>query len=281
MTIFLLIVSFFAAFFISLFTSIAGISGAFLLLPFQIGILDTAAPSVSATNQLYNVIACPAGIWKFLREGRLLLPLTLFMAAGTLPGVLLGAMARATVFRSADRFLVFAAFVLGYVGWRLLFAKDKNYKTDGECKVISFSLSEFSFEYGDTVYRLRAVKIMAISMIVGLIGGIYGIGGGGMIAPFLVSFFGLPVHAISGACLFTTFLTSFLGVFFYCLISPFFTGAPLMPDWIMGIVIGLGGMCGIYIGASVQKYISGRIIKIFLGLLQLGISVVFVLKSLY
>ena len=43
------------AFAISFFTSMAGISGAFLLLPFQVSILGFTGPSVSATNLLYTV----------------------------------------------------------------------------------------------------------------------------------------------------------------------------------------------------------------------------------
>ena len=67
---------------------------------------------------------------------------------------------------------------------------------------------------------------MLLSLIVGLVGGVYGIGGGAIMAPFLVSFFGLPVHAVAGASLFATFLTSVAGVGFYSLL------APLHPAWL-------------------------------------------------
>lgn len=276
----LMTLSFLAAFIIASVSSLAGISGAFLLLPFQIGILGYAGPGVSATNQLFNVLACPSGIWKFWREGRLLLPLTILMAIGTLPGVLIGAIARATIFKETDRFLIFAALVLGYIGTRLIFAKSNKRLPAGRCKVTSFSLFEFSFEYSNSLYNVKSGKTIFISLVVGLIGGIYGIGGGGLIAPFLVSFFGLPVHAISGACLFTTFLTSVLGVLFYCLISPFFTDVALLPDWSLGCILGLGGLAGVYIGASLQKYLSDKILKILLGILQIAIAIIFIVKGL-
>ena len=66
-----------AAFVISLFTSTAGVSGAFLLLPLQTALLGINTPSVSATNQLYNVIAIPGGVYRYAREGRLLRPLAM------------------------------------------------------------------------------------------------------------------------------------------------------------------------------------------------------------
>ena len=45
------------AFAISFFTSMGGVSGAFLLLPFQLSFLGYTTPSVSATNQLFNIVA--------------------------------------------------------------------------------------------------------------------------------------------------------------------------------------------------------------------------------
>ncbi|MBW1936768.1 MAG: sulfite exporter TauE/SafE family protein [Deltaproteobacteria bacterium] len=39
----------------------------------------------------------------------------------------------------------------------------------------------------------------------GIISGTYGIGGGSIIAPFLIAIFGLPVYAIAGAALLSTF----------------------------------------------------------------------------
>ncbi len=47
------------AFVVSFFTSMAGVSGAFLLLPFQVSFIGYTTPSVSSTNQLYNIIAIP------------------------------------------------------------------------------------------------------------------------------------------------------------------------------------------------------------------------------
>lgn len=42
-------------------------------------------------------------------------------------------------------------------------------------------------------------SIFLLSFIVGIVGGIYGVGGGAFIAPFLVTFFRLPVYTVAGA----------------------------------------------------------------------------------
>jgi len=78
------------SFLISFLCASGGISGAFLLLPFQVSILGFAAPSVSATNHLYNVFAIPFGVYRYWKEKRFYYPLTLIIILGTFPGVIIG-----------------------------------------------------------------------------------------------------------------------------------------------------------------------------------------------
>ena len=58
------------AFVVSFLTSMGGISGAFLLLPFQVSFLNFTSPSVSATNFVFNIVAIPSGVNQYIREGR-------------------------------------------------------------------------------------------------------------------------------------------------------------------------------------------------------------------
>ena len=47
------------AFVVSALTAPAGVSGAFLLLPFQMSVLGFTSPAVSPTNLIFNVLATP------------------------------------------------------------------------------------------------------------------------------------------------------------------------------------------------------------------------------
>ncbi len=69
------------AFVISFFTSMGGVSGAFLLLPFQMSFLGYTSPSVSATNQLFNIVAIPSGVYRYWLECRMVWPLTWIVIA--------------------------------------------------------------------------------------------------------------------------------------------------------------------------------------------------------
>ncbi len=106
---------------LSFFTSMGGISGAFLLLPFQMSFLNFTTPAVSSTNFLYNVVAIPSGVCRFIREGRMAWPLAAVLAAGTLPGVFIGYYLRVAFLPDPRAFKLFVGCVLLYIAVRLLY----------------------------------------------------------------------------------------------------------------------------------------------------------------
>jgi uncharacterized membrane protein YfcA len=275
------------AFGISFFTSMGGISGAFLLLPFQMSVLGYTNPSVSSTNQFFNVVAIPSGVYRFIKEKRMVWPLTVAVAAGTLPGVFIGAYARVVWLPDPRHFKLFAAAVLMYIGVRLIrdllkkpAAKPAAAPAGQPCEVsvLEFSRQRIAYTFQGETYACPTMGIFALSFIVGIIGGTYGIGGGAIISPFFVAFFRLPVHTIAGAALMGTFLTSVAGVIFYMMIAPFFPEQSVAPDWKLGLLFGIGGMAGMYCGARCQKFVSATAIKWMLGVIIVGTALKYVVE---
>lgn len=271
------------AFAISLVTTTGGLSGAFLLLPFQMSVLGFTTPAVSATNHLYNVVAIPSGVWRFAREGRLVWPLVWTVVAGTLPGVLIGAVVRVRLLPDPRHFKVFVGAVLLYIGARLV--RDLLRRAGGAggaaapwapVRIVRTSLWEASYEFRGREYSFRTVPLFSLAFVVGIIGGTYGIGGGAIIAPFVVTFFGLPVYTVAGASLLGTFVTSLTGVAFFQAMAPFYPAQAVAPDWLLGALFGLGGMAGTYCGARLQKRLPERAIKWMLAavLVALGLRYV-------
>ncbi|MCW7753652.1 sulfite exporter TauE/SafE family protein [Desulfobotulus sp. H1] len=255
-------------FVLSFFCSMGGISGAFLLLPVQMSFLGFTTPSVSATNQLYNIVAIPSGVWRFYKEGRLITPLVRAVVIGTLPGVFIGAFVRITYMPDASMFKLFVGCVLLYIGIRMvrdLLGKKKSSVAPGQgtgrVEVLPSGYLEIRFLFQGQEYYVGAWGIMALSGVVGIIGGIYGIGGGAIIAPFFVSVFGLPVYTVAGAALMGTFITSVAGVIFYQGLALLYPEQAISPDWLLGILFGIGGFIGMYCGARTQKFVPERWIK--------------------
>ncbi len=261
------------SFAVSLVTSTGGVSGAFLLLPLQVSVLGFATPSVSATNHLYNVVAIPGGVFRYVREGRMVWPLTWAVILGTLPGVCLGAYLRIKFLPDPRLFKLFVAAVLAYIASRMVLdlvgKRGRTGKTGGGGKgermspvtVLQFDARRIAYRFQGVEYAAPTMGIGLLCLVVGVIGGTYGIGGGSIVAPFFVTVFGLPVHTIAGAALMGTFVTSVAGVGFYELLAPFYPEMAVRPDWTLGILFGLGGLAGTYLGARVQRFVPARVIK--------------------
>ncbi len=272
------------AFIISFFTSMGGVSGAFLILPFQMSILGFTSPSVSATNFLYNIVGTPGGIVTYIREQRMVWPLAALISLGTLPGVLIGYYVRVRYLPDPKVFKLFVGVVLLYIGFRL-------FKSIGKKKCVSPSHADRTFVVSNVFWNLKRMEfdfsgepvtfsvpaLLTLTLIVGIIGGIYGIGGGAVIAPFCVSILHIPVFTIAGPALFGTFMTSIAGVFFYSTI-PINSGRTAPPDWLLGFLFGVGGLLGMYLGARCQKYVPERMIKAILALVILIVSLKYIVQ---
>ena len=304
------------AFFVSFFTSMGGVSGAFLLLPFQVSVLGFVSPAVSPTNLIFNIVAIPSGVYRYIREGRMAWPLTWVIIVGTLPGVLIGAIIRIKYLPNPRAFKLFVGCVLLYIGVRMLYellqkkgmgkdkikAMEEKFKqrvaqmrqeqkakvaaglpADAVVKTISASIRRIEYEFYGETYAFDTWGLLLLTFIVGIVGGTYGIGGGAIIAPFLITFYSLPVYTIAGSALMGTFLTSIVGVGFYTIIAPMYahTGLAIAPDWKLGILLGIGGFAGMYCGARAQKFVPGKVIRCILGLLITFLALQYVLKYFY
>jgi uncharacterized membrane protein YfcA len=234
------------AFLLALVTTPAGVSGAVLLLPLQLSVLRVPSPSVTPTNLLFNVAATPGALLRFAREQRLRAPLTRVLTAGTLPGVVIGAVLRVELLSGARAFELIVAFVLLPLGLWLISGAQNAPRPRPE----------------PTPARRRAT--WALALLVGVIGGIYGIGGGSILAPILIAT-GYSVYEVAPATLAATFVTSLAGIVTYQLLQLLHHG-PVAPQWVLGACLGVGGFVGSYCGARLQRHVSERSLRRLLGL---------------
>ncbi len=242
-----------AAFAIAVLATPAGVSGAVLLLPFQVSVLGTPSPAVTPTNLLYNVVATPGALYRYWRQGQAGGRLALVLIAGTLPGVVAGSVIRVELLPSAHVFdFVIAAVLLPLGAWLALTRPARP---------------------GTESRQARAVPrpaLILLAVAVGCVGGIYGIGGGSILAPVLIGT-GRPPREVAPAALASTFVTSVAGVITFLILSVHHHG-PVAPDWPTGIALGVGGLAGAYTGARIQRRLPESVIRRVLGVLVVAIG---------
>lgn len=177
---------------------------------------------------------------------------------GTLPGVIVGSVLRVEVLSGPQAFyLVIAAVLLPIGAW---LAGGRRPAATREAPA------------GDDR------RLSAAALLVGVVGGIYGIGGGSLLAPVLVGL-GFGVAEVAPAALASTFLTSIVGVITYAVLSLRHSGS-IAPDWVVGIGIGLGGLAGGYIGTGLQARVPEMALRRMLGLVAMALAVRYLLLAL-
>jgi len=242
-----------AAFAIALTATPAGISGAVLLLPFQVSVLGTPSPAVTPTNLLYNVVATPGALYQYWRQGQTGGSLSLVLITGTLPGVVAGSVIRVELLPGAHVFDLIVGGVLLPLGMWLAWTRPPRDRDQGRLPL-----------------AIPAPVLILVAALVGCIGGIYGIGGGSILSPLLIGS-GRRAADVAPAALASTFVTSVAGVATFTILSLHLHG-PVAPAWSTGVALGLGGLAGGYAGARIQSRLPDALIRRIVGLLVIAIG---------
>ncbi|MEU7071847.1 sulfite exporter TauE/SafE family protein [Streptomyces narbonensis] len=241
-------------------TAPVGVSGAVFLLPVQLSVFAVPSPAVTPTNLLYNVVAGPGALLRYRRDGALTGPLVRLLVLGSLPGVVLGAIIRVFALPGPRVFrLLIAALMLPLGVW-----------------LIVRTLRPAHSAAPGPGPAPRTVVSMALA--VGVVGGVYGIGGGSILGPVLVGR-GVPVSTVAPAALASTFATSVVGACTYALLSVTHSGT-IAPDWPLGLACGLGGLVGGYLGARLQPRMPDTFLRVLLGSLAVGLGALYAVEGL-
>lgn len=241
-------------------TAPAGVSGAVFLLPVQLSVLDVPSPAVTPTNLLFNVVAIPGALLRYRRQGGLASPLTRELVAGTLPGVIAGAVIRVYAVPGPRAFrLIVAGFLLPLGAWLAI-----------------RTLRPPRAQSPPREPSRRMVTVLALAA--GIVGGIYGIGGGSILSPVLAAR-GVPVAKIAPAALASTFLTSITGAVTYALLATVHPSGSIAPDWPLGLACGLGGLIGGYAGARFQSRVPDKALRLLLAGIAIALAALYIVQA--
>jgi uncharacterized protein len=214
---------------------------------------------VTPTNLLYNVVASPGAIWRYRRQGQTGGTLTWLLLAGTLPGVVAGSVIRVYLLPGPVVFDFVVAAVLIPLGGFLALTRATPVRTARRA-------------------LFPRPVIGLIAAVAGCVGGIYGIGGGSILAPILIAD-GRPAAQVAPAALSSTFVTSLAGVVTFSILSVHQHGS-VAPNWPTGIALGAGGLVGGYVGARLHVRLPETIIRRLLAVVVVAIGIRYLVAGL-
>lgn len=110
---------------------------------------------------------------------------------------------------------------------------------------------EFTDAQGNVYrYGYHPVVALAVSLVVGVISGLFGIGGGVLLVPMMVLMFRFPAHVATSTSMFVIFLSAITGFATHWLQGNI--------DWLAAVWIAPGAWIGGQLGAWISNHLSGK-----------------------
>lgn len=278
----------FGTFFIGILFVVVGAAGGLFTVAFQLSALGVRGPmGVNAANMvkptnLFLTLCSPlAGLTRFFREKRFAWPVAVFFAMG----IVLGAFFLGPNFSAKYLPLKAYKFYLGIICMGIaikLFveslpssiekkkgmaavarkfneevkkAKENGTKVEfGKVEFEKFNLMKFNMKFWGEPFVARPLVMLFAGIFMGMVASSFGVGGGFMFMPFMASVLHYPMYLAVPISVSAAFATSVGGITKYIMMG-------YQPDWVMGIAIGVGGICGGLVGPSLQKKLPEIFLK--------------------
>nr|WP_077330233.1 sulfite exporter TauE/SafE family protein [Virgibacillus siamensis] len=246
--------------------SLIGLGGGIILIPSLLFLYKYSDAFAWAEPQMIVGISLVTMVFtafsstvSYMKKGRVDYKTGLLFLIGCIPAGIFGAWLNQFV-NSNGFSLYFGMLMIGLSMLFLIKRKRPDTVPGNKEKVRTFTVDDETYHYNVSVWQA-----IVISVIVGILSGLFGIGGGSILVPALILLFGIPVHIASA--------TSMFMIFFISIISSgthIYLGHVI---WEYAILFIPGALVGGVIGAKVNQHIKGnklewvlRVILIIIGI---------------
>ncbi len=234
-----------------------GAGGALIAVPLLVYVLGRSVQEAVAISLILVGFSAFLGAIGHLRTREISLRVAIMFGATGAPGAWVGARAHALV--NDEWVLVLFGLLMLLVSIHLL--------RDGHPRV-NASPNDFDV---NAVTMSHAVKVSGVGLVIGWLTGFFGVGGGFLIVPALMFFFGFPIRVAVGTSLLITALMSVAGIAGHLQHGTFDLG--------LIALMAAGSAAGLAVGAKVARLTSpARLTKSF-ALFTLVVSIALITHS--
>lgn len=257
-------------FMVGTFGTIIGAGGGFILIPILLLIFPDKSPetitSISLTVVFFNALS---GSFAYARMKMIDYKSGLLFAIATIPGSILGAYTTSYIPRNIFNG-IFGVVLMAASIFLLLNTQNKKI-TEGETPKNCITRSLSDREGINYTFSYNPVLGVIISIFIGYISSLLGIGGGIIHVPVLVHLLNFPVHIATATSHFVLAVMSFSGTVVHI------TSGVLSSGIIQTVALSIGALFGAQLGARLSSRFHGvwiiRSLAIALGLVGIRILI--------
>ena len=252
-------------FVVGTFGTLIGAGGGFVLVPLLLVAYHFSPAEAVGTSLSLVFLNALSGSIAYLRQRRVDLALGWRFAAATLPGAIGGAYVTRSL--SSRSFGQAFGVVLIVVAFFLFFGRTAAPSARADSRRLVDSSG------GTHHYQVDVWKGVVVSLLVGVISSIFGIGGGIIHVPFLIVVLGLPVHVATATSHFVLSISAFVGAATFLAL-----GHVDLPTFgLMGIGVLLGAQVGarMSIGTSaavIRRVLAGSLAVVGVRMIFMGVT---------
>ncbi|MFC4023732.1 sulfite exporter TauE/SafE family protein [Oceanobacillus longus] len=255
--------------------SAMGLGGGIVLIP-SLLFMSTISDSFSwATPQaivgislITMVVTSLASTLSYAKGKRVDYQAGALFLTGSIPGGVVGSWLNQFV--DTESFLMYFGILMIVISLVLLLKKKpfaKRIYSENESGLRSFEL------YGETYYyKVSVFGAFLLSVIVGTLSGLFGIGGGSIMVPAMILLFGFPAHIATATSMFMIFFVSIVGATTHISLGHI--------PWEYVLFFIPGSWIGGKLGAKVNQLMPGKTLELILRILLVFIGLRMIYQGL-
>ncbi|WP_245745309.1 sulfite exporter TauE/SafE family protein [Lentibacillus persicus] len=237
--------------------SLVGMGGGVILIPSLLFLYQYsdafawAVPQVIVGISLITMVFTAfASTISYVRNKRINLKIGLLFLTGSIPGGIIGAWLNQ--FINADYFSLYFGILMIVLSF--LFLIKREIRTD------------------DSPQKTPVISVFLISLLIGAISGLFGIGGGAMIVPAMLFLFGLSIHTATATSMFVILFISIMSAGTHIALGHVV--------WEYVIVFIIGAWIGGTLGAKANQLIDSNILEWILRLMLIVVGIRLIIEGL-
>ena len=289
--------------------AIVGEASGIFSLPYTMSVLNITSVAVSPTSLITTFLNPFGALLGYWRGRQWNLDLALWLCVGALLGSPIGPFLRVYWLSDPIPFKAVVGIVLFFMSVHLWVqttdwylrrtTRQRNFKErfdklmeerlaageapsglpdDFKIVTIERSLKRLTISYWGEQQSFNALLLIIIGFMGGIVASALGVGGGFMLVPILVSFYGLPMYVLVAGTIPFVIVLSITGLIAYTVTLPLLTGVSTPPDWAFALFVAAGAILGAWLGSKTQKFIPEKYLKTMLGTITGIVGVLYVVN---